>query len=197
MNDSNADGKLLDARIRVVQIIVGALMAGVVVFAGYVIFCAPTNQAAGPAAGAPAAPVAAAPTPVLSIAAVAIFAAALLMWAIVPNRLADAQVAKIAAGTWTPQASESGPPRAMTDSEKLLAVFTTKATIAAALLEGPAFLGSAAYMIERHAFTLGVAAWAVALMVITFPTRDRVVGWLEKQQAFIDETRQFGGSPRL
>jgi len=195
MNDPNADGKLLDARIRVVQIIVGALIAGVVVFAGFVIFSKPANQGPGPAAAAPAAPAAAAPTPVLSLAAIAVFAAALLIWSIVPSRLADVQVAKIAAGTWTPPTSESGPPRAMSDSEKLLAVFTTKATIAAALLEGPAFLGSAAYMIETHAFALGVVACAVALMVITFPTRGRVYGWLEKQQAFIDETRQFGGSP--
>ena len=46
-------------------------------------------------------------------------------------------------------------PRVMSDREKLLAVFTTKATIAAALLEGPRSWARAAYMIERHAFHIG------------------------------------------
>lgn len=194
MDDPNVVNKLLDERLRTIQIIVAALLAGVLVFTVFVLFSKPTIQRTAPAAPADRPAAVTAPTPALSLVAIVVFAAALMIWLIVPSRLADREVAKIASGTWTPPAqSQTMPASLTTDTGKLLVVFTTRTIIAAALLEGPAFLGSAAYMIERRAFTLAIVACAVALIVITFPTRGRVLQWLERQQAFIDETRQFGG----
>jgi hypothetical protein len=152
-----------------------------------VLFSHPDNQA----------PMANGQGPILSYATFGVFATALLIWAIVPSRLADREVAKVAAGTWkAPTGQTTSPDAFRTDMAKLFAVLQTKIIIAGALLEGPAFMASAAYMIERQLPTLGVVACAVLLMLITFPTRKRVQRWLEKQQKYIDETRQFGESSK-
>jgi hypothetical protein len=187
MDDPAAVDKLLDPRLRVIQIIVGALIAGVLVFTGFVLVRGPDNQAPIPNGQAP----------ILSYAAFGVFAAALLIWAIVPNGLAGREVAKIATGTWTAPTGQTISPDAFgTDLAKLFAVLQTKTIIAGALLEGPAFMADGAYMIERQLPTLGVVACAVLLMLITFPTRKRVQQWLEKQQKYIDESRQFGESSK-
>ena len=183
MDDPATVDKLLDARLRALQIIRAALIAGVVVFAGVVLFSPANNPGPPPERQGP----------LVTYVALGVFVAALLAWAIVPNLIAGRAVAKNAAGTWTAQSGPGAPPAAFaTDGGKLLVVYQNRSIIAAALLDGPAFLAGVAYMTERQAAALGVTAGAVLLMLITFPTRGGVQAWLERQQQTIDTTRQFG-----
>jgi hypothetical protein len=117
------------------------------------------------------------------------------MWAVLPAWTARAQVARVAAGTWTygPGAADGG--AYATDADKLLAVFQSRCVMASALLEGPGFFAGIAYLLEGQPFALGVTAAAVLLMLATFPTRGRVERWLEVQQARVDEMRQTGDLP--
>ena len=79
---------------------------------------------------------------------------------------------------------------------KLLAIYATSKIVSAALLEGPAFAATSAFMIGRNPAMLAVVVVAVAILVIIIPTRSRVQQWLERQQHYIDEMRQLAGSRR-
>lgn len=194
MDDANSiDGQIAPA-LRAVQIIHGSLMAGVLMFVGFVLFQNGQEPPARPdqhgqaAAEKPDRPL------VISYAAVAMFAGAVLLWAVVPSRIADNQVSKIAAGTWTANTSRGGQPASSTDVGKLLGVYQTKCVIAGALLEAPAFLAGAALMTERQLFVLGVIAGFFVLMAISFPTRGRMTDWMQSRLERIEQTREFGGS---
>ena len=161
--------KLLDERLRLIQIVYGSLLASVLAFTAFILFYNLRGQP----------PQAVAAGPYLSYAAIALFAGAFVAWAVVPKGLADKEVAKIAAGTWTaPSSSTPRSPAVTTDAEKLLAVYQTRSIIAGAILEAPAFMAGVAFMTERQAFALGIVAGAVLMMVATFPTRGhaRVAG---------------------
>jgi hypothetical protein len=178
----NLEG-LLGPRVRVLQIIAAALILGVLTF---LIIAVVVVQQRGGAAEQPGAP------PVLSYAALGFFAVALLLWTFVPALAAQGPVRKIAAGTWQPP--QNVPATAYpSDAARLLAVYQTKTIIAGALLEGPAFLGGIAYLIEAQPITLGVPVAAVLLMLLTFPTRLRANLWLLRQQSLVDELRASGG----
>jgi hypothetical protein len=182
MDDSTTLDKHFNPWVRTVQIIHGSLMAGVLFFAGIVLY-----QNAAEARAKPDQP------PVISYAAVVMFAAAVVLWALLPGKIADSQVSKIAAGKWTGGASRSGQPAPSTDLGKLLAVYQTKCIIAGALLEAPAFLAGAAYMSERQPFVMGVIAGFIILMGISFPTRGRVLDWVQTRLDRIEQEREFGG----
>jgi hypothetical protein len=59
-----------------------------------------------------------------------------------------------------------------------------------ALLEGTAFLGILAYLIEAQPLALGVTGIAILCMLLKFPTRSRVQAWLERQTEQLTELRQ-------
>ena len=182
MRETDASGKLTSDRVRTVQIIVGAMLAGILIFLCIALILVQLRgRGLSPLEG----------MPVISYAAVGFLAVELVAWRIVPAHLADNQVAKIARGTWTP-----GPGTAATafptDTARLLAVFQTESVIANALLEAGGFLGCVAYLFEGQLFALAGVVVAVWVMLTTFPTRDKVAQWLDKQQARIREIRQPG-----
>ncbi len=183
MDDSATIERLLDERLRVTQIVAAALMLGVLFFAGVVMF--------GPLANQP--PRAANAVPMLSYGAAGLFAVILLVWAVLPGRMAEIQVGKIARGQWNIVANPATPAGYFaTDTAKLLATYQTKVIVACALLEGSAFASIVAYMIERQTLALAIAASAVLLMAATFPIRTRVRRWLDGRLTRMDELRQFG-----
>jgi hypothetical protein len=65
--------------------------------------------------------------------------------------------------------------------------------MAAALLEGVAFFGCLAYLTEGQVFTLAIPGMVLVLMMLTFPTRDRVGHWIDKQQMRINDSRSERG----
>jgi hypothetical protein len=179
MDDSATIDKLLDERLRLIQIINAALLAGLVFFTGFVLF-GTANDKLPATAGQ------------LTYAVVAFFFVMLLVWVFVPPRFADRQVTKIASGTWTlSQRSPAAQAAFATDSAKLLFVYQSKSIISAALLEGSAFFAAAVYMMQRQWFVLAIVAAAVLLMLAMFPTRRRVRTWIETRLFRIDEMRQF------
>jgi hypothetical protein len=184
MQRSQIDDRLVNDSVRISQIIVAAMVAGVIMFLGVVLFGLVKRQPEGPIQASS-----------ISYLAVAIFAGGVLLSLIVPKQMVNAQVTKLAADGLQYQ---SGPTKAHSavdqDLVKLMPLFQSKTIVANAVLEGPAFFATYAYMFERQPFALAIVVAAVALMLMTFPTRSKVRDWLESQQDRIDGIRQFGGS---
>ena len=78
-------------RLRVLQIVAGALIAGVLILVGVVLVLVQQGQARPQPGGL-----------VITYMALALVALQVYLWAFVPGRVADRSGAAIAAGTWTP-----------------------------------------------------------------------------------------------
>jgi hypothetical protein len=137
------------AQTRILQIIVGALILGVLAFAGFVVATQLNN----------------APRQT-GIATIACGFAALN---IVLHFVVPAFIERTALNNLSVDAG----------SESLLGVFFTRTIIACALLEGAAFLSIFAVMSEQKHWMFGVTAVLLALMLMQFPTRTRIEHWLE------------------
>jgi hypothetical protein len=186
MINNDADTQRLDFHLRITRIVVGAMMMGIVSFLAIAVILvqqrAPIPNQQG----------------ILFAIAAAFFALMFVLWWILPNLAAKNQVEKIAAGTWTPgkdpkTGSEVPAGAYPNDAAKLLAVNQTRALIAAALLEGAGFFGCIAYLIEQQIIALAIPGSVIVLMALSFPTRDRVVQWLEVQQTRINDRRAERG----
>lgn len=173
---------VLRPRVRVMQIIAAALLMGVLVFLGVALFLV---QREGRGLNPPG------ELPYVSYFGLLYSAALLFAWALIPASLARRQVRHVAAGTWAPGPATVSP-RAMTDAERLLAVYQTKNLVGWALLESIGFFGCLAYLLEAEPFALSFVASAVVLLLLSFPTRGRTLRWLEVQQSRVAEIRQSG-----
>ena len=71
----------------------------------------------------------------------------------------------------------------------LYAVFQTKTIIAAAVLEGAAFLSLFAFMLEGSPLGLVMAILLAAAIIAMFPSAARAADWIERQLRCIDEER--------
>ncbi|HWY86943.1 MAG TPA: hypothetical protein VNX28_09480 [Gemmataceae bacterium] len=187
MIDNDADTQRLDFHLRITRIVVGAMMMGIVSFLAIAVILvqrgAPNPNQQG----------------ILSAMAAAFFALMFLLWWVLPDVAAKNQIERIAAGTWTPgkdpkTGSEIQAGAYPNDAAKLLSVNQTRALIAAALLEGAGFFGCIAYLVEQQIFALGIPGSVILLMALTFPTRNRVVQWLEVQQMCINDRRAERGA---
>jgi hypothetical protein len=171
--------EITDQRVRIVQIICASLIAGVVVFAaiavGLVLSQGP-GQGEGP--------------PLVSLLAIGFLLPAVVSWFIVPKLVINPQIERIAAGTWTPMAETTSQAPA-TDAGRLLAIYQARIITANALLEGTAFFGLVAYVLEGRSFVLAVPFVAVALMMVTFPTRGRIEAWINEQLIRIRDRRSM------
>jgi hypothetical protein len=183
--EDREDRRDLSRGILTTQIIAAALLTGLLAFAGIALMLV---QQQGRGLNPPAGP------PIESWVALGFFVAALVLWAVLPRWVARAQVARVAAGTWTPNPRLAASANA-TDAVKLLAVFQSRTVMASALLEAPGFFAGIAYLLEGQPFALGVVGAAVLLMWASFPTRGRIERWLEAQQAQVDAMRQTGDLP--
>jgi hypothetical protein len=183
----STNDELPRGQLRVMQIIAGAMLTGVLgmlAFVLYFVLVVRNGQAVNPRAE----------IPLLSLLAVILLAANVPVAIVLPGNLTRAAVRQIAAGTWRPAGFTGLSPNTLnTDSAKLLAVRQTTKIIALALVEGAACLGGMAYLLEAKPWALGVVAVAILFILFTFPTEGRVRTWLEQQTGRLAEARQPGG----
>jgi hypothetical protein len=176
MDEPNLDNPIYTQRLLMLQIIAGALIFGVLAFLVLVVFIVQNDAANQPEAA------------VVSLLALGALPLSVALWTFIPGLVSRKGVEQIADGTWRP-----GPDAAAgsfpDDTSKLWAVYQTRIIIASALLEGAAFIGCTAYLVEHQIFVLAVPVIVLALMVATFPTRGRVGSWVEEQLLVIQGRR--------
>jgi hypothetical protein len=116
-----------------------------------------------------------------------------------PAVVLHAQLSRIAAGTWQPPQSPGGPPRTgpWTDEAKLMAGRLTAHIIGLALLEGSAFLSCIVVFLEGQALALALAGAALLLILARFPTEGRIRAWLSEQTDRLAQLRRENPPPGL
>ena len=167
---------------RTCQIIVAALVMGVVSFLVIVllfvprsIMLAPVPAAAGPA-GAPMPAPLPAGLPIITYIALAMGISVLVLSFVVPNLIVSRARSQMAKGT-APKIGKAQEE----DGAAFLPTYQTQLIVGAALLEGGAFFAAIAYMLERSPLALLAAGVLLGLLVTRVPTIERVRGWIEKQ----------------
>jgi hypothetical protein len=154
------------------QIIVGTLASSVVVFA----VVALVMRHGEPAERA-----------VISYVAIPFTIACLVGSPIVASRVAGIARQSLIEGTLKP------PPDAPTGSSDvglLAGVYQTRLIIAAAIIEGAAFMNLVAYLLEGHVWTLA-AAVVLFILLMQFPTTGRVENWVSDELESVQQLRGF------
>lgn len=153
-------GRSFEAGVRGMQIIAAALMAGVLVFLGIVLV---TTQ--GDVFGTH--------TPeVVAILGAGFGVIAIVNHIVIPQIMASSQLRQIVANGFSELDTES-------KSDQLLGVYRGKLIVALAMLEGAAFFNLIALMAEKNVLSLVVTFLLLGLMVFRFPSRDKVVFWVQ------------------
>jgi len=164
------------------QIIVGAMAAGVIMFLGVTIFLASQKVEVPPPA-----------VPVVTYAAIGMTIVSVVAWLFVPG-IASGNMRKALvegrAKDWglvknLPNAAEVG------DIAPLAAVYQTRTIISVAVLEGAAFLAIMAYMLEHQVISLCLAVALLLLILSQIPSKSKVESWLESERIAIDQLRQM------
>jgi hypothetical protein len=147
-----------DQNVRSMQIIVGALTLGVLMFAGLdAALWASGSVPKGPGSG------------IISYTALAVGVAVLLVHAVMMTTQARAIRRRLADANLTPVA--------------LAGLYAVRLIVGAALLEGAAFYFLVAFLLDGLAWTFaGGLVFAVLIPILHFPTRDRVGRWIEAQR---------------
>ncbi|HUU82368.1 MAG TPA: hypothetical protein VM243_02585 [Phycisphaerae bacterium] len=179
--------------IRVLQIIVGAMIAGVVALLVIALLIGPQMESpAGDADGAPPR------TPVITYVAVACAAAMLVASLVLPQLLTVVGRRRIAAGAHSSRRTGQGGPmftpaffKRTGDAGRLCAVLFMSTIIGAAMLEGGALLGGVAYLVEGQQFALIAAVVLLFVLLLRFPTRSRAERWISEQAERIQQERAF------
>ena len=150
----NQPSPALDEMVRTMQIIAGALIAGVLLFAliSVVAIGALSQDSSGT---------------VVSLVGVFLAVAALVMHRVVPSAIEQ-------------QARQGASRRLSVD--QLAGLFRTRLIVGLAILEGAAMLNVVALIIEHNWWSLGITGLLVFWMLAAFPTRTRVDHWIETQQ---------------
>jgi hypothetical protein len=190
-----SDEKTVGNVTRTSQIMVGALVAGVVttVAAAVLIDLRPRQQAAaqveaGPGANNFAAWPPGGTAPIITYCAVAFAVVVLPVSFVVPDLVTRQGRQTIAQGRLHPPLSSgaagpvAGAPAAATETGMLAALYMPNLIIGAAFHEGLAFFAAVAYMVEKNLIALGLALLLIALLIARFPTAGRVERWIEQQR---------------
>jgi len=140
---------------RISQIIAGALMMGVVVFACVAFFIAKGD---GP------------PFPVISLMAIGFAAVATVMRFVMPAIIVNGGKAQLK------QAAADEKPMV------LAGLYQTKIIVVMAVLEGAAFFNLVAYMMEQQFWSYGAVAFLLGVMAISFPSQGQFESWAEEMK---------------
>lgn len=169
-----ADLSSLEANVRTLRIIAAALIAGVVTFAVVavgVLGPQPANRPADPNA-----------LPVVTLVAGFVLLSNAGMALLLPRQLAEGQLRQL---TKTPRTDESAD-----ETPRLFGIIQTMHIIRLALLEGAAFLGLIAYLVEGRPAALAVPGVCLVLMLVNFPTLSGVANGVEALRLRLDEIRR-------
>lgn len=184
---SHETSAALKGPIRIMQIIVGALVTGPLVF---LIFALVTRGgAAKPREGAS----------IATYAAIGLAVCAITARMIVPDLVTAAARKKIASGNWQVGGEDGGSDRTNDffqqtgDAGKLCIVFQTRLIIGSALLEGSAFLAILAFLFEGLIFALLLACLLLMGILLGFPTASVVEHWIDGQLQLLKEDRRLLG----
>ena len=151
-------GPKFEASVRTMQIIALALVIGVLLFLGVVLFTTQGNLNGKPG--------------VLTMIGAVIGLVMVVNQFVIPGMIVKSQLKQAA----TPGS------RQIDHAEKiawLLGIYQTQLIVGLALLEGAAFLNLVIMMLERCLGTLGVVGLLLGLILKKFPTRDKVSFWVQ------------------
>ncbi|HEX5470437.1 MAG TPA: hypothetical protein VFW73_01045 [Lacipirellulaceae bacterium] len=179
---SSAQHEYIGRVAHTLQVIVGTMAVGVLMFVGMVFFLSPQN--AQGAAGT---------MPIITYMAVGMAVAVTVAWIIVPGMVVgrmrqsviERDVAKWGLVRNIPNIDE------LEDIAPLAAIYQTRTIIGAAFFEGAAFLATVAYLIERQRLAIYIAIVLILLLVTQIPTVSRLADWIEHELASIQQTRQM------
>jgi hypothetical protein len=164
------------------QIIVGSLAAGVVMFSAVTLVLA-TQQ-----------PKPVADTPLLTYMSIVAAPVAILAALTIPGFLVRSQRQPILAGKPTLRAGSIGGsplPEAEQSLGPYIGGYQTALIVRSAILEGAAFFSLMAFMLEGQTASL-VAVGVLFLFILSgVPTRSRVEEAIERQRRTVDEMRQM------
>jgi branched-subunit amino acid transport protein len=164
------------------QIIVGSLASGVVMFSAVALFLATQQPKPAP------------DVPLLSYMSIAAAPAAILAALTIPGLIMRSQRQAIVAGRPTLKAgSIGGIPFAEAEQSlgPFMGGFQTALIVRSAILEGAAFFCLMAFMLEGQTASL-VAAGVLLLIILSgMPTRSRVEETIQLQRRAVDELRQM------
>lgn len=179
-----------DVNVQVMQIIVGALAAGVVVFGVLVLTILDGGNRPAAAANQPTI----LGLPLLTALAVGFGVITLVASVVVPRLMVEGGLRAIAGGSTTDDTklTDTGERQVYpaNDVGRLLPLYQTQLIVASALNEGGAFFGLIAYMLEGNPAALATAGVLVAVLLSRFPVADRVRGWLDAHLERLAELRR-------
>jgi hypothetical protein len=127
--------------------------------------------------------------PIITITALGFAGLQLILQAVIPGLIATGLRRQLAAGKWPRPGILSVP---ADDVVKLCALYQTRLIIGAAIAEGAAFFLLIAYLLEGQLVALAGAAVMLALVLVRFPTRSGLEGWLSDQQEQLRQERMAG-----
>ena len=170
------DEAVIGPRVRTMQIILAALVMGVLLFLVVAVALRAGGQVPAP------------PNDVLLPIALGFAALAAVVSVIVPRQIVAGGRRMIARGS-----SPAGTPTpAAGDTERLCGLYQTQLIVSAALLEGPAFFLLIVYLLQGDVLALAMVGVLLAAMAAKFPTRGRVERFLSEQHDLLAQERMAG-----
>jgi|GEM_PF-3063910 len=144
---------------RTAMIIAGALIQGVVIFAGVAYFIGKGQPAQ---------------SPMISFIGAGTAAMMVVMRFILPTIIVNGAKAKLK------EASDSDL------MPQLANLYVTKTVVGMAVLEAGAFFNLVAYIVEKQFWSYGPVVFLLAVMAISFPSQGQFEGWAEEMKRELD-----------
>lgn len=178
----DADPDDVRPRVATIQIINATLVAGVLLFLGISLYL--RSQHPDGIFG-PAMPAANRALPIFALL-LSVGNAMAALW--IPKTIVEGQRRALAEGHRTGSRADDDT-EAMTDTERLLSIYTTARIVQLALIEGAAFLCLIVYYLQGDPTMLLLALLLVASMLIGWPSRSRLEAWLAQQGEYLHQER--------
>ena len=187
---SNVDDESTISRLTVVlQVVVGALTAGLLVFLAIIAAIRAANEAKplGPRVASPRV------TPIaVGLAGAGLVASVLVPRAVVAGRGGESPGGPGAGPSRGTAARRCSPRPRPARWPSWSSIYQTQLMLGAVLTEGPAFLALIAYLLEGSPLALGTTLALLVALIARFPTRARLEHWIEQQFHWLIQERQFG-----
>jgi len=158
--DLQSLGPDFDQQLRVMQIIAGALMMGVITFLGVVLVITKGDVLGQGNPG------------IVTFIATGFAGLMIVNHLVIPGLVMKAQLNQLKFQDFGQQDAES-------KVASLLGIYRTRLIMTLALLEAAAFFNLVSVIIENHLLSLSAAIVLLGLMAVRFPTRTKVSWWVQ------------------